>query len=69
MSAATGHDLPPHGLELADRITAETDGNPFFVGEILRGLSESGSLAFGAGATGWEVDSTDAIGFRRACAR
>ncbi len=61
MSAATGHDLPPHGLELADRITAETDGNPFFVGEILRGLSESGSLAFGAGATGWEVDSTDAI--------
>jgi DNA-binding SARP family transcriptional activator/tetratricopeptide (TPR) repeat protein len=30
---------------LAQQITAETGGNPFFVGEILRHLSESGVLA------------------------
>ena len=47
------HDAPSRAtsskrtrIELAGQIAAETDGNPFFVGEILRGLSESGALVF-----------------------
>ena len=46
MTAVAGHELDADGLELAAQIAAETDGNPFFVGEILRGLSESGALVF-----------------------
>ena len=46
MSAVAGHELEADAIELAGQIAAETDGNPFFVGEILRGLSESGALVF-----------------------
>ncbi len=41
MEAAAGHELGAAGAALAREITAETGGNPFFVGEILRHLSES----------------------------
>ena len=44
----------PIGLALAREITAETDGNPFFVGEMLRHLSESGALVQGADGR-WEL--------------
>ena len=44
MTAVAGHELDEDGVELAGEIAAETDGNPFFVGEILRSLSESGAL-------------------------
>jgi class 3 adenylate cyclase/tetratricopeptide (TPR) repeat protein len=44
MSAAAGHDMDELGLKLAAEIAQETDGNPFFVGEILRHLTESGAL-------------------------
>ncbi len=46
MTAVAGHELEADGIELAGQIAAETDGNPFFVGEILLGLSESGALVF-----------------------
>lgn len=44
MEARAGYELPPMGRELADRIHRETGGNPFFVGEILRHLAETGTL-------------------------
>jgi class 3 adenylate cyclase len=44
MEAAAGHEMPEPGRALAGEIAAETDGNPFFVAEILRHLLESGAL-------------------------
>jgi class 3 adenylate cyclase len=61
MSAVAGHELEPDGVELAGQIAAETDGNPFFVGEILRGLSESGGLVFDEDAQRWSLDTTAGI--------
>jgi tetratricopeptide (TPR) repeat protein len=54
MEALAGHDMDSVGMKLAQGISAETDGNPFFVAEILRHLSESGALVHSA--TGrWEL--------------
>jgi class 3 adenylate cyclase len=61
MTAVAGHELDPDGVELAGQIAAETDGNPFFVAEILRGLSESGALVFDEDAHRWSVDTSAAI--------
>ncbi|BBX72114.1 AAA family ATPase [Mycobacterium shinjukuense] len=44
MAAAAGHELNAQGLELAEAVRRESDGNPFFVTEILRHLVESGGL-------------------------
>jgi len=44
MEAAAGHDLDDDGVGLANALHRETDGNPFFVGEVLRHLSESGVI-------------------------
>lgn len=44
MVAVAGHDLEADGQELADAVYEETEGNPFFVGELLRHLAESGGL-------------------------
>ena len=41
MKAAAGHDLDDDALRLAEAIHRETDGNPFFVTELLRHLAES----------------------------
>ena len=49
MEAAAGHELDDVGRALAREITAETDGNPFFVGEMLRHLTESGRARAGRG--------------------
>ena len=35
MAAAAGHELDADALVLAGEIASETDGNPFFVGEVL----------------------------------
>ncbi len=61
MTAVAGHELEPDGVELAVQIANETDGNPFFVGEILRGLSESGALIFDEATGRWSVDSSAEI--------
>ena len=47
MEAAAGHRMEEPGKKLADGITAETSGNPFFVGEMLRHLTESEMLSQG----------------------
>ena len=58
LTALSGHELDEDGIALAVEIAAETDGNPFFVGEILRGLSESGALAFDEATGRWRIDRT-----------
>jgi class 3 adenylate cyclase len=44
VEAAAGHDLDEDGVGLAQAVYRETDGNPFFVGELLRHLVEVGSI-------------------------
>jgi class 3 adenylate cyclase len=61
MAAIAGHELDEGGLQLAAQIAAETDGNPFFVGEILLGLSESGALVFDEAAGRWSIDTSAVI--------
>ncbi|MHB8671732.1 MAG: ATP-binding protein, partial [Acidimicrobiales bacterium] len=39
-----GHNLDDTGVGLAHAVCAETDGNPFFVGEVLRHLTETGEI-------------------------
>jgi predicted ATPase len=61
MTAIAGHQLDADAIELAGEIAAETDGNPFFVGEILRGLSESGVLVFDEASARWSIDPSAGI--------
>lgn len=42
LEEAAGHDLDDDGLLLARMLHAETEGNPFFVGEVIRHLIETG---------------------------
>ena len=41
---AAGHDLDEEGVDLARLIWQETEGNAFFVTEVLRHLAESGAI-------------------------
>ena len=61
MTSIAGHELEADAIELAGQIAAETDGNPFFVGEILRGLSESGALVFDEETSRWSIDTSAGI--------
>ncbi len=61
MTAVAGHELEGDAIELAAQIAQETDGNPFFVGEILLGLSESGALVFDEAGARWSIDSSAGI--------
>ena len=54
MTAAAGHALQEDGLGLAAQIAAETGGNAFYVGEMLRHLNESGALVLGSDGR-WEI--------------
>ena len=60
-AAVAGHDLDEEGVALAGEIAAETDGNPFFVGEILRNLAESGLVVFDEGRGRWQVDRSSGV--------
>ncbi len=44
MEAAAGHKLPESGVALAHAVHRETDGNPFFLSEVLRYLAETGAI-------------------------
>jgi class 3 adenylate cyclase len=44
MEATAGHTLDDSGVGLAHALYRETDGNPFFLGEVLRHLSETGAI-------------------------
>jgi class 3 adenylate cyclase/tetratricopeptide (TPR) repeat protein len=54
ISAAAGYDLDAAGRALAAGVYAETSGNPFFVGEILRHLAETGAIVQRDGT--WTTD-------------
>jgi class 3 adenylate cyclase/tetratricopeptide (TPR) repeat protein len=44
MERVAGHPMDQDGWALATAIHGESEGNPFFVGEILRNLSEEGAI-------------------------
>jgi class 3 adenylate cyclase len=44
MEAVSGQDLDDFGVGLADAVHRETDGNPFFVTEMLRHLHDTGAV-------------------------
>ena len=56
---AAGHPLDDVTRSVAARAHAETEGNPFFVGEVLRHLIESGAVRFVDGQ--WVVPDPDQI--------
>lgn len=56
LERSAGHDLDDAGIGLANAVFAETGGNPFFVGEIVRHLVESGALVLRDGR--WTSDFT-----------
>ncbi len=62
MEAAAGHELDADGLALAGEIASETDGNPFFVQEVLRSLVESGRLLYEPETQRWSVDRSAPLG-------
>jgi class 3 adenylate cyclase len=62
MAAAAGHDLDADALVLAGEIASETDGNPFFVGEVLRSLVESERLLYDSVTERWSVDRSAPLG-------
>jgi class 3 adenylate cyclase len=49
MTLAAGHDLEEDGTALALAVQSETGGNPFFIGEVLRHLAESGAIVYSKG--------------------
>ncbi len=58
MESAAGHALDDAGVGLAHQLYRETDGNPFFVAEVLRNLSESGDIVQDAGTGRWTAKDT-----------
>ena len=48
VAAATDLEMDAADVELAREIAQETDGNPFFVAEIVRHLAESGAISEGS---------------------
>jgi AAA ATPase domain len=57
MEAGAGHRLDDVAVDLAHAIHRETDGNPFFVSEVLRNLVETGAI--GQDAEGrWITEDT-----------
>jgi class 3 adenylate cyclase/tetratricopeptide (TPR) repeat protein len=44
MEAMAGHKLGEDGVALAHAVHRETDGNPFFLSEVLRFLAETGAI-------------------------
>ncbi len=44
IEVAAGHELDQDGAAAAEELSLETDGNPFFVTELVRSLTESGAI-------------------------
>jgi class 3 adenylate cyclase/tetratricopeptide (TPR) repeat protein len=56
LERTAGHSLAEDGQALVRALHAETEGNPFFIGEVLRHLAESGVLVQRDGR--WTSDRT-----------
>jgi predicted ATPase len=54
IEALAGHELDEDGCALAEEITRETAGNPFFAGELVRHLMEAGAIVQEEGGR-WHV--------------
>jgi tetratricopeptide (TPR) repeat protein len=59
MEAGAGHPLDDAAVGLAHAIYRETDGNPFFVSEVLRNLVETGAIGQDAEGHWVAEDSLD----------
>jgi DNA-binding SARP family transcriptional activator len=59
MESAAGHELDEAEVALAHQLYRETDGNPFFVAEILRNLSESGDIFVDTTTGRWTAKDTE----------
>ena len=59
LEAAAGHDLDGRGRQLADVLHDETEGNPFFVREVLRHLVDTGAIYLQDGR--WVSDAPSAL--------
>lgn len=59
MESAAGHVLDDAGVNLAHDLYRETDGNPLFVAEVLRNLSESGAIYQDAATGRWTAADSD----------
>lgn len=62
MEAAAGHTLDVAAVGLAHAVHRETDGNPFFVGEVLRHLTETGAVYPDADGRWVGVGSLESVG-------
>ena len=62
VEAAAGHTLDEAGVGLAHAVYRETDGNPFFVSEMLRHLSETGAIYQDADGRWMAIDSLKDVG-------
>ena len=70
MERAAGQELDEAGLELSSELHPETDGNPFYTGELLRHLLESGTLYQRQRRTlDRRAAGSPSSAFPRACAR
>ncbi len=69
MEAAAGQDLGDEGRALAEQITRETAGNPFFASEVLLHLTESGAIARREDGAGASWVTLPIWGDPKACAR
>jgi class 3 adenylate cyclase/tetratricopeptide (TPR) repeat protein len=63
MEVLAGHDLPDEGIELAHLLREETNGNPFFVGEMLQHLAETGVIERGSDGRWFATADLASLGF------
>ena len=54
IAAAAGYELDERAVGFAHAVSRETDGNPFFAGELLRHLGETGAIFLGEDGR-WEI--------------
>src|SRR5207248_2507364 len=59
LEVVTGHELGRRGRDLARVLTHETEGNPFFIGEILRHLVETGGVYQRDGVWTFDVPASE----------
>ena len=74
LERTAGHQMDDAGVGLRNAVLAETDGNPFFVNEILRHLAETGAIFqdddgrwvgdLDIGTVGLPVSVTEVVGRR-----
>lgn len=62
LEAAGGHELDEIGLEFAHTLARDTEGNPFFVGEVLRLLIDTNVIVQRDGRWQGTVSSIDEVG-------